>query len=51
MEQWPREGYGAVEGTCDILQVRCYKLERVFGSKRVRVVCTRTDKGYTFEFV
>jgi len=29
--------------------VGCSTLERVLGSKRVRVMCT--DKGYTFEFV
>jgi len=48
-EHWRGEGYGAAEGACDILQVGCYKLERVIGSKRVRVMCT--DKGYMFEFV
>ena len=48
-EHWRGEGYEAAEGPCDILQVGCYKLERVFGSKRVRLMCT--DKGYTFEFV
>jgi len=42
-EHWRGEGYGAAEGPCDILQVECYKLERVVGSKRVRVMCT--DKG------
>jgi len=43
------ERYGAAEGPCDILQVECYKLERVVGSKGVRVICM--DKGYMFKFV
>jgi len=42
-EHWRGEGYGAAEGPCYILQVECYKLERVVGRKRVRVMCT--DKG------
>ena len=43
--------YDSIKGlTADfILQGGCYKLEMVFGSKRVRLMCT--DKGYTFEFV
>ena len=48
-QHWRGEGYRAAEGPCDILQVECYKLERVVGSKGVRVMCM--DKGYMFEFV